>query len=96
MEKGDSAANLLRELRRREGHTLRTAASELGVAPSQLSRMERGERPVGKEAAKRLAGYYNVPAEIIVLANGQIPTDILAILREHPDEIQRLREKYQG
>ena len=56
--------------------------------------MERGERAVGQEAAKRMSDYYNVPAEVINLSVGQIPADILAILREHPDEIERLREKY--
>ncbi len=96
MGNGESAASLLRELRRREGHTLRSAASELGVAPSQLSRMERGERPVGEQAAQRLSEYYDVPAEVIILANGQVPLDVVAILREHPNEIIRLREKYQA
>lgn len=94
MDQGKSAASLLRELRRREGRTLRNAASELGVAASQLSRMERGERPVGSEAARRLSDYYNVPAEVIVLATGQVPADVLAILQNHPDEIRRLRETY--
>ena len=96
MDQGESAASLLRELRRREGHTLRSAASELGVAPSQLSRMERGERPVGEHTAQRLSEYYDIPAEIIILANGQVPPDVVAILRDHPDEILRLREKYQA
>jgi transcriptional regulator with XRE-family HTH domain len=94
MGKGESAASLLRDLRRKQGHSLRSAASEIGVAPSQLSRMERGERAVGEEAAKRLSHYYNVPAEVISLSQGQIPEDIVAILREHPDEMARLREKY--
>jgi hypothetical protein len=58
--------------------------------------MERGERPVGADAAQRLSQYYDVPAEIIVLANGQLPEDVVAILRDHPDEILRLREKYAG
>lgn len=94
MAKGDSAASLLRELRRRQGHTLRSAAAELGIAASQLSRMERGERAVGERAAEKLAQYYSVSAEIIELARGQAPPDIVAILREHPEEIRRLREKY--
>ena len=94
MAKGESAASLLRELRRRQGHTLRSAASELGVAPSQLSRMERGERTVGETAAKRLSDYYNVPSEIINLAIGQVPEDVMEILRNHPEELERLRSKY--
>ncbi len=94
MVNGDSAASLLRDLRRRQGHTLRSAAAELGVAPSQLSRMERGERAVGEAAALRLSEYYDVPAEVISLAQGQLPPDIVSILREHPEELERLRSKY--
>lgn len=94
MEKSDSAASLLRGLRERQGHTLRSAASELGLAPSQLSRMERGQRPIAEGNAQRLSDYYGVSAEIINLAQGQIPADIIAILREHPAEITHLREKY--
>ena len=96
MDKGGSAASLLRDLRRREGRSLRLAAAELGVAPSQLSRMERGERPIGEEAAQRLSEYYSVPAELIALSRGQLPSDVIDILRAHPFEISRLREKYAG
>lgn len=94
MEQGESVASLLRELRHRKGHTLRFAATELGVAPSQLSRMERGERPVGAEAAQQLARYYSVSLEEIVVAHGQLPEDIVQILQSHPAEISRLRAKY--
>jgi len=94
MANNTSAASLLRELRRRQGHSLRGAASELGLAASQLSRMERGERTIGEATVRRLSDYYKVPAEIIQLSQGQLPDDILAILRDHPEEIQRIREKY--
>lgn len=94
MVKSASAASLLRELRTKQGHSLRTAASELGVAASQLSRMERGERAVGDAAVQRLSDYYNVPAEVINLATGQVPADIIEILRAHPEELVRLRERH--
>lgn len=94
MGNGKSAASALRDLRQRQGHTLRSAAAELGIAPSQLSRIERGERAIGDAAAKRLADYYAVPAEVIDLLRGQAPPDVIAILQQHPEEILRLREKY--
>lgn len=94
MSKQESAASLLRDLRRRQGHSLRSAAAELGMAPSQLSRMERGQRAVGDGTAQRLSDYYQVPAEIINLARGQAPADVVAILQAHPEEITRLRQKY--
>ena len=94
MTQRDTAASLLRELRERQGQTLRSAASDIGVAASQLSRMERGERAIGEATAKRLSNYYDVPAEIISLAQGDVPADIVAILKRHPEEITRLRQKY--
>lgn len=94
MGDGKSAASLLRELREKQGRSLRAAASELGVAPSQLSRMERGVRPVGGETSRRMSEYYDVPAEILGLAQGQLPADIIKILQEHPDEIANLRTRY--
>jgi transcriptional regulator with XRE-family HTH domain len=94
MARSETAASLLRELRRSQGRTLRSAASELGVAPSQLSRMERGERAVGDDAVTRLSEYYKVPPEVISLAQGNVPADIVEILRAHPSEIDRLRREY--
>ena len=94
MTHGTSAAALLRELRERQGQTLRSAASEIGVAASQLSRMERGERPIGGAIARKLSTHYGVPAEVIELATGNVPSDILNILRNHPEEIEYLRRKY--
>lgn len=94
MSKSESAASLLRDLRRKQGHTLRSAAAELGIAPSQLSRMERGQRSIGADAVERMSAYYRVPAEVIDLARGAAPADIVAILQAHPEEMASLREKY--
>ncbi|WP_350471551.1 helix-turn-helix domain-containing protein [Microcella pacifica] len=90
----ETVASLLRELRRRQGQSLRSAAADLGVAPSQLSRMERGERPVGSEVVRKLSSYYKVPEESISLAHGNLPPDIVQILRDHPEEIARIRQLY--
>lgn len=94
MVNGKSAASALRDLRQSQGQTLRSAAAELGIAPSQLSRIERGERAIGDAAAKRLSDYYDVPVEAIDLLRGQIPGDVIAILQQHPEEVVRLREMY--
>lgn len=51
-------------------------------------------RSVGEETASRLSAYYEVPAEVIDLARGQAPLDIIRILQDHPEEISRLRERY--
>ena len=94
MPSSDSAANLLRSLRREQGRTLRSAAADIGVAPSQLSRLERGQRALTEGMPERLATYYGVPAEIIALAQGEVPEDIVRILQEHPEGLDDLRSRY--
>lgn len=73
---------------------MRSAAADIGVAPSQLSRIERGQRSVPPEMTDRLSNYYGVPAEVIALAQGDIPMDVVRILQAHPDEIERLRATF--
>lgn len=87
-------ANLLRELRRQQGRSLRSAAADIGVAPSQLSRLERGQRGLAPEMTERLSAYYGVPADVLFLAQGDVPTDIVQILRAHPEAIDHLRRRY--
>ena len=40
---------------------------------------------------ERLSNYYGVPAEVIALAQGAVPLDVVRILQAHPEEIDRLR-----
>jgi transcriptional regulator with XRE-family HTH domain len=90
------AASLLRELRSREGKSLRAVADELGVAPSHLSRLERGEKGASDELASRAAEYYGVDPELLGLAEGRVPADVVAILRNHPEVLTELRGRYSG
>jgi transcriptional regulator with XRE-family HTH domain len=90
----ENAANLLRALRREQGRSLRTAAADIGLAPSHLSRIERGQRSVGSEVSQRLATYYGVSAEVVELASGEVPEDVVRILQAHPTLIERLRAEY--
>lgn len=52
--------------RTREGLTQRQLAGKLGIAQSNLSAMERGKRPIGKEMAKRLAQALNVDWKVFL------------------------------
>ncbi|WP_372503447.1 helix-turn-helix domain-containing protein [Curtobacterium flaccumfaciens] len=79
----------LRDLRERRGESLRRTASNLGLAASQLSRMERDQRSLGS-AAERLADYYAVP---IAELRPDVPADVLDFLRQHPEEVERLRAR---
>ena len=94
MTRKDTAASLLRELRQAQGTSLRSAAGALDVAPSYLSRLERGERGYSREFGERLASYYGVPSERLLLEEGRVPEDIARILREHPQEMEALRARY--
>ena len=69
-------------------------AEDLGVAPSQLSRIERGQRSLADGLPERIAEYYGVSSDIIQLAEGRVPDDVLMILTDHPDELEHLRTKY--
>lgn len=87
-------ANLLRELRESRGTSLRAAARELAVDPAHLSRLERGTKPASDDLLMRAANYYDVPQELLALAEGKVPDDIVEIIRAHPDLITRLRSEY--
>ena len=87
-------ANLLRDLRRQQGRSLRGAAADIGVAPSQLSRLERGQRGIARDVSDRLSNYYGVTADVISLAQGEVPADIVQILLAHPEAIDELRARY--
>jgi transcriptional regulator with XRE-family HTH domain len=94
MSEARSAAELLRELRESQGRSLRVVASTLGVAPSHLSRVERGQRTVGQELGSKLAHYYGVSPEVLAIADGRIPADIAEILVRNPEVIDLLRAQY--
>ena len=89
-----TTASLLRDLRRQQGRSLRSAAADIGVAPSQLSRLERGQRGLAPGVSERLSSYYGVSADVVVLAQGEVPVDIVRILQAHPEAIEELRQRY--
>lgn len=88
------AHELLRELRHEQGKSLRQVAKDLGVNPSYLSRLERGEKPASPRLCEKVADYYVIPQETMSLALGTIPSDIVEILKAHPEAVALLRERY--
>ena len=85
---------LLRDLRQSRGDSLRSAARELGVDAAHLSRLERGLKPASDELRDRVADYYSYSPELIDLAQGRLPADILEILQQHPDLLGELRSRF--
>ena len=86
--------DLLRELRRTQGSSLRQAARALEVDPAYLSRVERGEQPASATVLERASSYYAVPQEMLALSRGEVPEDIVGILQRHPELLDELRERY--
>jgi transcriptional regulator with XRE-family HTH domain len=87
-------AKLLRDLRARQGSSLRAAARDLGVDPAHLSRLERGGKPASDNMLERAARYYDISLEELERAQGELPDDVVGILLQHPEVIDQLREKY--
>jgi len=70
----------IRQKRRKKDVTLIIAAAELGISTSQLHYIERGKaneivRPK-MDILKKLAAYYGLPEDEVVIKGGRIPTDI--------------------
>jgi transcriptional regulator with XRE-family HTH domain len=86
--------SLLRDLRDSRGESLRSAARALGVDPSHLSRIERGEKYPSRDLQERVARHYDVNPDDLAIAHGRVPADILAILQKHPDIMRDLRRRY--
>jgi len=87
-------AELLRELRESKGISLRGAARDLGVDASYLSKVERGDKKASPSVLDRAANYYELPREDFAMASGALPSDIVEILRSHPDLVEQLRQTY--
>jgi transcriptional regulator with XRE-family HTH domain len=88
-----SVADLLRELREEKGESLRAAARGIGVDPAHLQRVETGAKPPSDAFAEKASAYYDVEPEVVLLAAGQLPPDVVEYLLTHPEELKLLQEK---
>ncbi len=59
-KKYPKASNLLKGVRYREGSNQSEFAQRINVTQANLSKMENGKRPIGKEIAKRIAKIFGV------------------------------------
>jgi len=91
---GSSVADVLRSARKAKGQSLRSAARELGVDPSYLSRVETGERQPSADLCQRAGSLYEIDGDSLALSAGDIPADIVEILRRHPELLVEIRVRY--
>ena len=73
---------------------MRQVARQVGVDPSYVSRVERGEKQASATFRQRLAQHYHLRADDLDLAAGEVPPDITAILKAHPELLTELRERF--
>jgi transcriptional regulator with XRE-family HTH domain len=89
-----AVGDLLRKLRTERGQSLRGAARDLGVDPSYLSKVERGQKPLPETLKDQVTDYYDADPDQLDVALGTMPPDVAQILAEHPEAIEELRQRY--
>lgn len=94
MKRDRRVADILREAREAKGRSLRSAAKELGVDPSYLSRVETGERFPSAELRERAEGIYDIDSDMLALSAGHVPPDVLEILKQHPAWLEEIRARH--
>lgn len=63
-----SSGNILRELRENKQLPLRVVAAFLDIDPAIMSRIERGQRKASREQIVKLAEYFNVDENELLVA----------------------------
>jgi transcriptional regulator with XRE-family HTH domain len=86
---------ILRELREEQGMGIKKLAPELGVSYTYLSKLEHDQIRPSAELVGRVARYFRYDEDRLMLAADRVPPEIVAILREHPDEaLAYLRRRF--
>jgi transcriptional regulator with XRE-family HTH domain len=86
---------ILRQLRNKAGIGIKRLAPELKVTYSYLSKLENNEIRPSADLVDRVADYFHYDRDNLLLSAGKIPEEVLAILREHPDDaLKFLREHF--
>ena len=90
MKQADSFGNFLRERRLGKAaddatFSLRKLADRVGIEPSYLSKIERGEQPPpGEEMIRRIADELGEDRDILLAMAGKVSGDLLEIIRQRP------------
>ena len=85
----------LRILRAKNAIGIKALARQLGISYTYISHIERGKAHPSDELVKKLAAFFQVDEEELLLSAGRFPPDVEKILYEHPQEIvMLLRESF--
>jgi transcriptional regulator with XRE-family HTH domain len=86
---------ILKQLRNEKHLGIKKLAPALGVNYSYLSKLESETTSPSTEMVARVATYFNYDCDRLLLAAGKVPEEVLAILRENPDEaLAFLRKRF--
>ncbi len=94
MAQETEVASLIKKLRTQKGESLRSAARNIGVDVAHLARIESGERQLSGPLGQRVSSYYDIHPDTVELAAGRLPSDVIELLLAHPEEIDKLRNRY--
>jgi len=95
MPKMDSFSLRLRSLRKKNNIGIKALARELGISYTYISHIERGKAKPSDYLVKKLAAFFHVDEEELLLSVGKFPSDVEKILYEHPREVVMiLRESF--
>lgn len=91
----NSFASKLNHLRKNKRIGIRTLASKLGVSYTYISHIEAGRVIPSEKLIKKIARFFKVNAEELLVRSGKLPRDVKKIIYEHPEEaIFLLRESF--
>ena len=71
--------------------SLRQVAGRIGIEPSYLSKIERGQQqPPGEDTIRRLAEDLGEDADALLALAGKVSTDLIDIIRARPAAVAEL------
>lgn len=66
IRKHSEGGQMLRGARFKEDVTQKKLAEAIGISPHHISEMENGKRPIGKQMAKRLGGFFKMDYRVFL------------------------------
>jgi len=88
---------ILRREREMNKIGLREMAKMIGVSPTYLSRVERGEVPPFSEGRIRdIAGILCLDVDELLASSGKVSSDLVGVILDHPKEMAGLIRAMKG
>jgi len=73
-------------LQRDRNYSLRKTAERIGIQPSYLSKIERGELPPpGEEVICKLAADLGLDADVLLAMAGKVSSELQEVIRKRPE-----------